>query len=521
MKRMRQSDGKRREAWKNWPPKLWDKPVGLTEQGTGEAVVGEVINVQSAYVIGDWVTIEIDGLTKLASRDGTVARWNILTTQYKPTDGLMYVIRRIKPAKRAKSNDCEGNWLTGGTEPDGTPSVLFGDWIQLGEWYTQGMISGFNDGFAVVSGKAAGKSIRTNYIGRNGKMLLDDEFARTLKSASDFNDGFACITSIANKMNLIDRTGKVVSQQWYAAIGPYCAKAGLAPVKNDDYMRNFIKADGTLAFKAWFADGSDFGKDGLAWVKVPGRGPAARKGLQGWNLISGPGNSKGEPTFISKNWLPSCVASAMPFRYGVSMVRGYYSDNRADGYGFVGRNLKPVTRMDLNWASGTFEIAGLWGKIEGVADDAGGILKFGENRNMMKTDGTLFFRTRADDRWLKNVDSKDVLSKDKDVHATLLSENGELHYFTFPVGDEYEDRVSLVGVPDRNVQRDEEVVIGEGSNPRIEIGRILGRTDTDLEEWTRIHSAFLVRDSSGGLHAICLKDGTAAKNAELAKMSGR
>ena len=134
----------------------------------------------------------------------------------------------------------------------------------------------WSDGLARV-----GLKDKYNLIDKQGKIFSEQWF----EWLGIFHDGFAKVQRKEDKQyNFIDKDGKFLSEKWFDWVDDF--KDGFAVVEKNIGLRNFIGKDGKLLSEQWFSDAHSF-NDGLAVVQ---------RGDYKYNFIDKDGN------FLSKKW---------------------------------------------------------------------------------------------------------------------------------------------------------------------------------------------------------------------------
>lgn len=152
--------------------------------------------------------------------------------------------------------------------------------IETAEWWKNNNVLDllyYQENFAKVQ-RANGN---WNLINKKGKLLSEQWF----NYVYDFSEGFAIVRNKNHGYNFIDKQGKILSNEWFKSID-YFNKDGLAKVQRTNDEWNFIDTKGKILSEQWFMWVDDF-HEGFARVK---------RRNDKWNFIDKKGN------YLSDEW---------------------------------------------------------------------------------------------------------------------------------------------------------------------------------------------------------------------------
>ena len=134
----------------------------------------------------------------------------------------------------------------------------FDEVIKTTEWWKNENVLDllyWSDGLARV-----GLKDKYNLIDKQGKIFSEQWF----EWLGIFHDGFAVVQRGDEKYNFIDKDGKFLSEQWFEKAFDF--NDGLAVVENPIGLRNFIDTKGKILSDKWFNNVNSF-HDGFAIVQ--------------------------------------------------------------------------------------------------------------------------------------------------------------------------------------------------------------------------------------------------------------
>ena len=122
--------------------------------------------------------------------------------------------------------------------------ISIDDIIKTTEWWKNDNVLDllyWSDGFARVRLKD-----KYNLIDKQGKIFSEQWF----EWIEFFHEGFARVQRTNGEYNFIDKDGKFLSEQWFNWVDNFYD--GLAVVQRGDYEYNFIDKDGKFLSEQWF-----------------------------------------------------------------------------------------------------------------------------------------------------------------------------------------------------------------------------------------------------------------------------
>ena len=136
--------------------------------------------------------------------------------------------------------------------------ISIDDIIKTTEWWKNDNVLDllyWSDGFARVRLKD-----KYNLIDKQGKIFSEQWF----EWIEFFHEGFARVQRTNGEYNFIDKDGKFLSEQWFNWLGNF--HDGFARVQRTNGEMNFIDTKGNILLDEWFKWIDDF-KDGFARVQ--------------------------------------------------------------------------------------------------------------------------------------------------------------------------------------------------------------------------------------------------------------
>lgn len=440
------------------------------------------VELCASCVLGDWAAVIVgprtpafgttaDKEVRLMNRNGKILSWNLGSPTGHPVTGVGIPSEGTMRIIVDKDLKLRLNWITGGTNSNGTPTLLLKKW--LNEYETTA--GDFHCGYATIGFMKDGV-LKQNWIGKNGKMLL----AHDVMTAYPFRYGFAKAEIEENDGRclsvLVGTDGKILGGRKFADVHNFhCGWALVSDVIDNKALYNLINKEGKFMFDDWTAYCDEFSEPcGLAWTC--GKGHPAIK----WNCVDAYKSSAGHPSFVSDKWLN--LKSATKFDEG-ELKRGdcrSMVECNIDApyrYGFVDTDLHEVGFM------GYYAAEPFYGNPYTTVKGRDGM-------NLIGRDGKPYFVGR--DGW-KSGPLNGIIFPNADC---ILAEFGK-HTFRFDVHEFGKADISNIGVD----HGDGYDIIPE----RMGYHRIMDRKGG--KRAFLIDRGFIVSDANGRLHFICSADG--------------